>query len=189
MNDEQASTELQCSVCVDRGTLIDHCTFEYFPLLPRVQKWVLDETACRALFEYRHEHCTNRDASMLDGQQLFEDYFDGALYRELVESLGGESEVAFDIFLVPSYDGFQTYENNTYDCWPIYALNHNLHPDRRFALKNLIPFGFVKGPKEPVLLDTFFQPLVEEIAEINAGGESLMRFFDGSMRKVRVHAL
>lgn len=93
----------------------------------------------------------------------------------------------YDITLAVSCDGFQTFSNNSYDCWPIVALNYNLPASMRFLIHNLIPLVFIKGPSEPARLDTFLTPLLEEVSEINGNGETKMIFFDGVERSVQVH--
>ena len=54
-------------------------------------------------------------------------------------------------------------------------------------MKNIIQFGFVKGPHENIKLDTYFRPLVDEINDLNANGGTMFEFYDGEKRRVMVH--
>lgn len=178
-----------CTVCSDRNTKPKPSTFEYFELLPRIKSWVRNEKSCRTLFSYRHEHIKERveSPSAYGPGVYYADMIDGELFRRIANKCGGLEGTAYDITLAVSCDGFQTFRNDSYDCWPIVALNHNLPPSMRFLIHNLIPLGFIKGPKEPVLLDTFLIPLLEEVTSINENGGSEILFFDGVRRTVRVH--
>lgn len=186
---EEIDIKTLCSVCVAKGTLPRLCSFEHFPLLPRIRKWVLNEESASDLYNYRHSNCLGVDSSALGNGHFFGDYFDGTLYRDIIDKYGGEDAVKYDIFITLSSDGFQPFYNRRYDCWPIVALNMNLAPCQRFLMRNVIPFGFTKGPQQPVLVDSFIGPLVEELKEINEGGGTPLLFHDGVVRKVRVHVL
>ena len=59
-------------------------------------------------------------------------------------------------------------------------------------MRNVIPVGFIKGPKEPKRLDSFLLPLVQEIFEMNAEHENRGALFecaDGTSRNIKVHVL
>ena len=57
---------------------------------------------------------------------------------------------------------------------------HHLAPYQRSLLKSL---GFVKGPKEPVRLDTFLTQFVDEVTEFNNGSGTAVTCLDGISRK------
>ena len=84
------------------------------------------------------------------------------------------------MFIAQSKDGFQTFENHSYNCWPLAALNYNIDGAKRYLIKNIIPLGFVKGPKEPEHVDTKFGPLAVEIREMyEGGGTTICRALSG----------
>ena len=58
-------------------------------------------------------------------------------------------------FFQPHRNGFQTFVNNSYDCWAITDLNPNLPSNQRFLLRNILPLGFAKGRTERRYIDTF----------------------------------
>ena len=95
----------------------------------------------------------------------------------------------YDVFIAPRTDGFHAFENGSYDCRPIWILNYNLDPTQRYLVKNIITLGFLKGPDEPLHIDTWFIPLFDELRAINHDGGTSIPFFDGSTHKVRVHVV
>lgn len=97
--------------------------------------------------------------------------------------------VKYDIFIAPRTYGFQTFENSSSDCWPIVALNYNRQPNKRYLMKNIMLLGFLKWPKEPEHIGTWFTPLAEEINAINKSGGIAIKFYDDIERKVRVHVI
>lgn len=58
---------------------------------------------------------------------------------------GGSELVQYDNFVAPRTDGFQNFENNNYDCWPVLALICNLPPEVGFFGKNILPPGFINS--------------------------------------------
>lgn len=74
------------------------------------------------------------------------------------------------------------------DVWSIAAINFNLPPNERYRSPNVLPLGFVPGPSEPSNLQSFLQPLVNELRQMPSSGYK-MEFHDGSMKHVRVHLI
>lgn len=101
--------------------------FDYLPLLSRIKSWVADEEAWNHLFSY-HGQTIGSVQSAPGGDvhrlQSYENYFDRAFYRRIVNQRGGYEAVKHDIFISLSTDGFQTSHNNSYDCRLIAALNY-----------------------------------------------------------------
>ena len=59
-------------------------------------------------------------------------------------------------------------------------------------MRNVIPIGFIKGPREPKRLDSFLLPLVQEIMEMNAehgNRGALFECADGTSRNIKVHVI
>ena len=191
-NEEHHSVEENrtCTQCVEEGLEPSLSTFEYIPVQPRLRAWVADPKSCELLYKYRWDNCNDeRGSAYNEGRaETMHDYFDGWIYRELIESLGGEECAKFDVFIAPSCDGFITYKHSDYDCWIIAAINMNLPPSIRFYIRNLIPLGFVKGPQKPARIDSYFRPLLSEIHE-TAEENKFLVFHDGVQRMVRLHVL
>ena len=151
------------------------------PLLPRFRAMVANEGVCKDLYEYRWTHSTQ-------SEDLIAEYFDGEAYAELKDKYGGEGALKYDIFIGISADGFQPYKNRRYVVWCISAINQNLPPQNLFKIKNLLPIAFVPGPDQPANLQSFRLPVVNEIMSSFADNESTaLKFYDGEMRKARIH--
>lgn len=176
---------LPCDLCQKYNTTSEFTSFEYLPLRQRLIKWYSNEESFKIVTGYRRSKLQERT---MNGT-LFEDYFDGSLFKSILDRLGGEQETQYDLFLGVSTDGFQAFESRIYDCWPIVAINLNLDPSIRFLLKNLISLGYIKGPTEPERLDTFFTPLKEELNRINNEGGVKILCGDGVERRIRVPVL
>ena len=183
--------ELECMLRTDRRTTPDIVIFEYLRLFPRIKAWVAHENSCSELFSHFQKKYAQGAAleDNPDGERFYEDAFDREVYRRIAPQCGGYEAVRYDVFIAPSADGFQTFENGSYDCWPIAALNYNLDPAQRYIVKNIILLWFLKGSDEPLHIDTWFSPLFQEIKDINESGGTSMEFFDGSTRKVREDAI
>ena len=95
----------------------------------------------------------------------------------------------WDLFVAVSCDGFQTFENSSYDCWPIAGLNLNLPPEHRFLSRNVVPLGLVKGPRQPKRIDKILYPFIDEVNSINSSGGTKLSFYDGATLKVRAHVM
>lgn len=178
-----------CTVCIERGLKTRIGIFEYIPLRPRIENWLQDESSCRVLFDDLQTALNTRKIVHQVNDQKYEEFIDGTIFRRIADIHGGEDAVKWDIFIDISTDGFDVFRHSEYHCWPIIAMIHNLPLSRRFLMRNAVPLGFVKGPDEPARLDTFLYPLVEEIRSINANGGTAFKFYDGNVRKVRVHVL
>ena len=77
-------------VCRERKTRLGLSSFEYIPLQPRLEKWFLDETTCKNLFEYQSlDHFNREPVSESDVFERYADFFDGSLYKSIVSKCGG----------------------------------------------------------------------------------------------------
>lgn len=145
--------------------------------------------ACASIFDYwekvsaRHS-CSRSDAK---GRTICKDLFDGAVHTRIVSEHGGVDEIRFAIFIAQSTHGFQTFENPSYDCWPVAVLHSNVSPNLWHVVNNPLPLGFPQAPKGPGRLDTWFIPLANEIREINDCGGSNLAFYHSVKRCIKVH--
>lgn len=153
----------------------------YIPILPRIKQMVRNEEVCGKLYSYSQAP-REKDGTLRD-------IYDASLFDELCTQYGGAANIANDIFLGISMDGFSVYKNSNYDVWSLVALNLNLAPERRYLTRNVIPLCFIPGPSQPKQLQSFLIPLIEEVEMSVEDGGVDMTFFDGSLRKVRLHIL
>lgn len=169
-------------------------TFHYIPLLPRLRAWVSAEVTCHELFDYSRYMTKLQLGRIQEGGDVeyYDDFYSGVLFQQLITNMDvnidvhGQNYPCYNVFIAPSCDSFQVFENESYNSWPLVAMNHNLSPDQRFRMKNVIPLGFIKGPSNTKRIDSFFIPLVEEIRKINKGNGTVLRFYDNIHRRVRV---
>ena len=174
---------LPCTVCLRE--VENASTFETIPLRKRIEEWVLSNDTSVLLFSTERTPCDQPSPTYID-------YYDGRVYKNLVKKRGGDEKAKYDIFLDISADGFNVFQTSAYDCWPIILMVLNLPLNCRFLMRNALPYGFIKGPKEPKRLDTYLLPLIQEINEINSrnsGDGMTFRFSDGTLRNVKVHLL
>lgn len=164
-------------------------TFQYIPLRPRIVSWLQDEKTCRLLFDEMQATLCAQKNRRGRNDQTYAEFIDGAIFRNIERMYCGEDAVKWDLFIDISTDGFDVFRHSEYHCWPIVAMLHNLPTSIRFLMQNAVPLGFVKGPHEPVRLDTFLSPLVEELQSLNENGGTEYKFYNGEVRKIRVHVL
>ena len=60
-------------------------------------------------------------------------------------------------------DGIQTDKLHSNKVWPLICLNLNLPPSDKFRKDNILPIVITSGPKEPIDLDSFLLPMVDEV--------------------------
>ena len=78
-----------------------------------------------------------------------------------------------DIVLMVSMDGAQLYESKESDCWMYIFIIANLSPDIRYRKLNVLPGGFIPGPKKPKNIDSFLFPGMHHLAAIQHEGLSM----------------
>ncbi|CEL62957.1 hypothetical protein RSOLAG1IB_12611 [Rhizoctonia solani AG-1 IB] len=106
------------------------------------------------------------------------DIFDGRYYRQLLREfvhLGGTRlDHRFfsnntDIALGLSTDGVGPFKTRKQQCWPLILINYNLPPSIRTRLENILCLGVIPGPQSPKELNTFLEPLIDELEELAHG--------------------
>src|SRR6266536_1447335 len=133
----------------------------YLSIKNRLQIQFNDENRAKELL-YRHEYILNIEQNDND----LDDIFDGKIYKELVEEnlFNDKRDIAF----TASYDGYQIFKQKTDDCWLFLMINNNLDPSLRVKKENLmIPF-LIPGPNQPKDFNTFLQPFVNEMKELES---------------------
>lgn len=109
----------------------------------------------------------------------FTDVFDGSHYRKLLDKditvmgfkgfgakyFEGERDIALGI----STDGFAPFRRRRHSAWPILIFNYSLPPSIRFHQENILPIGVIPGPKAVRDINSFLEPLVDELVQLAAG--------------------
>ncbi|GAA6036393.1 hypothetical protein JCM8097_001699 [Rhodosporidiobolus ruineniae] len=129
---------------------------------------------------------------------LLRDIFDGDLYgdqRKAKVKVGDEtlahyfysdpSDVAFGLLV----DGFQLFDDNKHDCWPIIAINFNLPPEERYKTENVIPIALIPGRNKPTDFDSFLFPFVEDSWDWARDGTRIYDAARGQFVQQRIYVL
>jgi len=77
-----------------------------------------------------------------------------------------------DVHIMISTDGFQTFKqahHGSFTCWPIIGINHNLPPEIRVHIENIIPLGLMPGLNQPKDMDSFLMPLHNDAWQLANG--------------------
>src|SRR5436305_12369217 len=67
-------------------------------------------------------------------------------------------------------DDVQMHKLRFNDVWPLIYLNLNLSPSERFQEDNVLPLAITPELKEPVNLDSFISPMVDEVLHLSQNG-------------------
>jgi hypothetical protein len=127
----------------------------YFSLEDRFKIQFQDQERVKKLL-YRSLYQSN--------EGIYNDIFDGILYKTLCQD--GFFSNPYDICLIGSTDGYQIFRQKRNDCWVFLYINANLPPDERVKKENLLIAGVIPGPNSPKKMDTFLQPLVDELKKL-----------------------
>ncbi len=160
----QYETYQNCPIC--ESTRLDirgkaKKIMPYLSIKDRLQIQFNDGNRAKELL-YRHEYIINKHN---DNDDL-DDIFDGKIYKELVEEnlFNDKRDIAF----TASCDGYQIFKQKTDDCWLFLMINNNLDPSLRVKKENLmIPF-LIPGPNQPKDFNTFLQPFIDEMKELES---------------------
>ncbi|CCO34236.1 hypothetical protein BN14_08330 [Rhizoctonia solani AG-1 IB] len=144
-------------------------TFRYLPLIPRLINLFRNPPMAESL-RYRSQRQPQPDT--------LSDIFDGHYYCQLLQEfvyLGGTRlghqffSNNTDIALGLSTDGVGPFKTRKQQCWPLILINYNLPPSIRTRLENILCLGVIPGPQTPKELDTFLEPLIDELEELARG--------------------
>lgn len=148
--------------------------FVYLPLIERLQIQYRNGSRAHQLKTYRAGQYETFNGTRRD-------VFDGDLYRQYHVQELGLFQDRHDIALQLSCDGVQVTSMKNHEIFPVIVVNLNLPPDVRYLQKNILSSFVVPGPKAPKRIDTFLQPLVDELHQLDSGidvvdGETLQTF-------------
>jgi hypothetical protein len=150
-----------------------YSTFSYVPLIPQLRALYRNRATCEKLM-YRANYKVNNDS--------IEDIFDGERYKELKEtfvSIDGEQqdyrffEDDHEIALGLSVDGMCPFKRRKNSCWPLILINYNLPPDVHTHTHNIFCVGVIPGPHSPADINSYLQPLIDELLELVKGVEAV----------------
>ncbi|KAF8674983.1 Transposase family tnp2 [Rhizoctonia solani] len=147
--------------------------FQHIPLIPQL----------RALFRNRATFLKMlyRSEFQRSGTHV-RDVFDAVLYELLcatrvvvdgVEQPYRHFEDFRELALAIALDGMGPFKRRNHSCWPILIIIYNFPPEIRTHLSNMICTGVIPGPHSPKDLNSFLQPLIDELVELSRGVEAV----------------
>ncbi|CAD6953135.1 unnamed protein product, partial [Tilletia caries] len=122
------------------------------------------------LLRYRHERLQDlqkaRDTQAWDAF-VFKDTVDGL--NNLTLAAKGVLEEPRDIALAIATDGAQLTANKDSSVWIITAACLNTPPEVRFQRAHQFVLAIIPGPNAPGDIESFFQPILQEMAQLSVG--------------------
>lgn len=157
------------------------CTFDYQPIIHRLRAIWADPRTAKTMKRYRGafpprnatqtpetQPPTATTAPTSTKPKRFTDFWSGKLYEDLVTERQLLTDIR-DIGFIFTTDGLQLFKIGNYEIWPLFLLNLNLPRRERVKKENIIPVGFIPGPKSPGDLDSFLRPLIDELLILHNG--------------------
>ncbi|KAE8219009.1 hypothetical protein CF319_g7214 [Tilletia indica] len=145
--------------------------FMYMPLLDRLRVMFRNPELSR-LLRYRHERLealrTARDTPNKWKDFVFSDVTDGIGNLHLADELGlftAPTDVAISV----ATDGAQLLSNKDSSVWIITGACLNTPPQLRFRRAHQFVLTIIPGPNPPGDIESFFRPLMEEMARLSRG--------------------
>ncbi|SAL97833.1 hypothetical protein [Absidia glauca] len=127
---------------------------------------------------YRHER-VNTSGNLLD-------IFDGAAYKDLVDC--GEFQSRYDVAIGLSIDGFSPLNRGGFQATMVNMVIFNIDPMQRYKLENMIQLMIIPGQHKPKALDSFLQPIFDELLQLAKAGMEV-KLNDGETIKAKVYLL
>jgi len=116
------------------------------------------------------------------------DWWSGKRFREL--RMQGYFTSSTDIAFQIQIDGFQVTKRNQHSTTPVILLNLNLPPEIRYRKQNIICPFIIPGPSKYKNLDSFLQPLVDELKILGSPhGINTYSAYQGSNFRLRAYAV
>ena len=99
----------------------------------------------------------------------------------------GSSDNERAVALQFALDSVQTDKLHSNEVWPLICLNLNLPLSDRFKEDNILPIAITPGPKEPIDLDSFLSPMVDEVQQLSRNGVQCYDAYTDEMFTLKVH--
>jgi hypothetical protein len=137
--------------------------FLYIPIVPRLKIQYSNGKRSHVLKTYRK--------ALMDSYKhgQLRDFWDGDLFRTYHHAKLGLFKQPTDVGLQLSLDGVQLVRKKTHSVTPVILLNQNLPPSERVWIQNILLSTLIPGPREPIDLDSFLYPLVQEMKTLDRG--------------------
>lgn len=101
-----------------------------------------------------------------DDSDDISDFFTSKLFKNMKEITQFSN---YDLFLQLQGDGFQIFKDSRHDCYIITLTLLNLPPNIRGKKENVWVVAMIPGPSAPKDIDSFIQPVLEELRYLERG--------------------
>ena len=124
-----------------------------------------------------------------NGEDCLADIWNGEVMRSerMKRFFEGSSDNERAIALQFSLDGVQTHKLGFNEVWPFICFNLNLPLCERFQEDNILPLAVTPGPHEPVDIDTFISPMVDELQRLSQDGVRCYDAYAEEYFNLKVH--
>ncbi|KAE8237088.1 hypothetical protein A4X13_0g8916, partial [Tilletia indica] len=129
------------------------------PYLPRVRMMYATGTAPTYLAE---RTIRAQETWFSEDQHRFKDWPEGNLHHQFVQE-GMFSDPRHDALML-SADGTKVVEKRNVNAWVILLSSMNSPPGERFRRKETFVSTIIPGPRNPIDMDSFLWPVMEELA-------------------------
>lgn len=111
------------------------------------------------------------------------DWYDGENFRQAVAAgcFTADSDVALSL----STNGFEAFRQNGHQGWPVVATVLNLSAARRSKIVCQILLTVTPGPKQPADLESFLEPIADQLNQLAAGLDGVYNAGSTQFRKLR----
>lgn len=113
----------------------------------------------RTGFEEACAHWTTREVH----HNILSDIYDGRVWQSFQQD--GYIQNGNDLALMLNVDFFQPFKHVKYSVGVIFLCILNLPREERYKRGNIILVGLIPGPKEPKSLNTYLEPMVDELLD------------------------
>lgn len=158
--------------------------FMVIPLEERLRLWFADKTFAKLLRTYP-QYARLRANGKNESGRKYCDFWNGTNLADLEKD--GYFKDDTELALCLATDGVEVFRTRCpFNVWPIIFSCFNLPPEIRYRRSSLLLGGCIPGPKQPSNLDSFLEPIVDELERLQKG----IRVWDASRQKeitLRVH--
>ena len=142
-------------------------------------------STAKKLRMYRTELQRRRE----NGEDCLTDVWNGEVMQSerMKRLFEGSSDNERAIALQFSLDGVQTHKLGLNEVWPLICFNLNLPLSERFQEDNILPLAVTPGPREPVDIDTFISPMVDELQRLSRDGVQCYDAYAEEYFNLKVH--
>ena len=144
---------------------------ETMKLVPRktyIYNNLLDSLKTLCLRRGMLQKCAKWKSNSSMGKYI--DVYDGAMWKRFMFVDGRPFlDLPYNLGFMLNVDWFQPYDHVQYSVGVIYLIILNLPRAERYKIENIIIVGCIPGPREPCNMNSYLQPLVDDLLKLWKG--------------------